>query len=90
MDFAVIFWIAVAVLIVVLRITGLSAVRWVPEITLFFLTILLGFAGASFLGSWLNWPDAGAVVAIAFVGACLMWRQRHGTGAEKKDEEHSA
>ena len=31
-------------------------------------TIVAGFLGAGLLGNWLNWPDAGAVVAVAVMG----------------------
>ena len=38
---------------------------------MFIMTVLVGFFGAGFVGNWLNWPDAGAAFAIAFVGAVL-------------------
>ena len=31
-------------------------------------TIVVGFLGSTFLGVLLNWPDAGAVCAIAAMG----------------------
>lgn len=40
-------------------------------------TILAGFFGAGLLGNWLNWPDAGAVVAIAVMGAFILWAVRN-------------
>lgn len=48
-------------------------------------TILAGFLGAAFLGGLVNWPDAGAVTAIAVMGAFIIWEMRK--NARKKDEE---
>lgn len=48
----------------------------------FFITILVGFFGAGIFGSWLNWPDAGAVVAVATMGAFILWALR-----EKKQKD---
>ncbi|MEI3088891.1 MAG: hypothetical protein V8T01_02540 [Oscillospiraceae bacterium] len=36
-------------------------------------TLVVGFLGSTFLGALLNWPDAGAICAIATMGAlCFM------------------
>ena len=48
----------------------------------FFLTIFVGFFATGIFGSWLNWPDAGAVFAIATMGAFLMWEVRKLTREE--------
>lgn len=48
----------------------------------FFITILVGFFGAGIFGSWLNWPDAGAVFAVATMGAFILWALR-----EKKQKD---
>ena len=42
------------------------------EIIAAIVTIIAGFLGASILGLALNWPDAGAVVAIAVMGAFIL------------------
>lgn len=43
------------------------------DIRTFVVTLIIGFLGTGLLGSWLNWPDAGAVLAAAFVGARIIW-----------------
>lgn len=35
-------------------------------------TIVVGFLGSTFLGALLNWPDAGAVCAIAAMGCSVL------------------
>ena len=35
-------------------------------------TIGVGFLGSTFLGALLNWPDAGAVCAIAAMGCFVL------------------
>lgn len=47
------------------------------EIVSFIITIIVGFAGTAIFGSWLNWPDAGAIFAIATMGSILLWNIRH-------------
>ena len=37
------------------------------------LTVIIGYAGDALLGSFLNWPGAGVVCAIATVGAFILW-----------------
>ena len=42
-------------------------------------TVVVGFLAASIFGSWLNWPDAGAVFAVATMGGFLLAdRKRRG------------
>ena len=61
----------------------------------FFLTILGGLLGAGYLGSLLNWPDAGAVVAIAIMGSFILWEirkkshvdEQHTDDSEEKEEK---
>lgn len=38
----------------------------------FLFTIFAGYLGAGILGNLLNWPDAGAVCAIATMGAFIL------------------
>ena len=35
-------------------------------------TIVIGFLADSIFGNWLNWPDAGAIFAIAVMGAFIL------------------
>lgn len=51
-------------------------------IFVFFVTIFVGFFGTGIFGNLLNWPDAGAVFAIAAVGAFLMREVRKLTWEE--------
>ena len=39
---------------------------------MFLTTIAAGFVGISVFGNWLNWPDAGAVFAIATMGSFIL------------------
>ena len=39
----------------------------------FVVTVVVGFLGAGIFGSWLNWPDAGAVFAVAAMGSLILW-----------------
>ena len=50
------------------------------------LTVLSGYLGAGILGSYLNWPDAGAVTAVAVMGAFILWEVRK-TSCKKDKEE---
>lgn len=47
------------------------------EIIACIVTILAGFLGASLLGEWLNWPEGGTVIAIAVMGAFILWALRN-------------
>lgn len=51
------------------------------ELLAFIVTIIVGFVATAIFGSWLNWPDAGAVFSIATIGSILLWTIRH----NKKD-----
>lgn len=46
------------------------------EALFFIATVAVGYLGAAIVGSWLNWPEAGAVFAIAFVGAVLLHERK--------------
>ena len=46
------------------------------------LTLAVGFLGSSVFGALLNWPDAGAIFAIAFVGGRILWLLRDKAGEE--------
>lgn len=48
----------------------------------FFITILVGFFADGIFCSWMNWPDAGAVFAVATMGAFILWTLR-----EKKQKD---
>ena len=45
-------------------------------------TLVVGFLGSTFLGALLNWPDAGAICAIATMGCFVL----HAIG-DKKEED---
>lgn len=47
------------------------------EILAFFVTIVAGYFGAALLGATMNWPDAGAIVAIAVMGSFILRELRH-------------
>lgn len=49
-------------------------------VTAALITVVVGFIAASTLGNFMNWPDAGAVFAVAAMGVCIMVNQdrRHG------------
>lgn len=34
----------------------------------------MGYVGSALLGLSLNWPDAGAITAIAFIGSIILWQ----------------
>ncbi|MCI5993747.1 MAG: hypothetical protein MRZ24_06915 [Clostridiales bacterium] len=38
----------------------------------FICTVLAGFFAAGWIGDWLNWPDAGAVFAVAVMGCFIL------------------
>ena len=42
------------------------------EILAFIVTVVVGFIGASIFGNWMNWPDAGAVFAVATMGIFIL------------------
>lgn len=44
------------------------------DITIAVMTVVVGFLGSLYLGTILNWPDAGAIVAIAFMGFFILRR----------------
>lgn len=47
------------------------------EIIAFAVTIIAGYLGAAIVGSAMNWPDAGAITAIAVMGVFIMRSIRH-------------
>ena len=58
------------------------------DIRTFAATLVIGFLGAGVLGDLLNWPDAGAVLAIAFVGARIIWElQKKNADSEEPKEQ---
>ncbi len=44
------------------------------DIIIAVMTFVVGFLGTVYLGGPLNWPDAGAIVAIAFIGFFILRR----------------
>lgn len=46
------------------------------EMLAFVATVIAGYFGSALLGSAMNWPDAGAIVAIATMGAFILYRLR--------------
>lgn len=53
----------------------------------FFVTILVGFFAAGIFGNWLNWPDAGAVFAVATMGAFILWTLREKKRGDDDQED---
>ena len=55
-------------------------------------TIFAGYLGAGILGNLLNWPDAGAVCAIATMGAFILMKlnnkpeNHHDSSVENQEE----
>ena len=45
-------------------------------------TVLAGFAGEGLLGDMLNWPGAGSVVAVAVMGAFILYALRRSRNRE--------
>lgn len=42
------------------------------DIITFVIAIVAGYLGTSIFGNLMNWPDVGAIFAIAFVGARIV------------------
>lgn len=57
------------------------------DIRTFVVTLVIGFLGTGLLRNWLNWPDAGAVLAVAFVGARIIWELQKKNAGSKEPEE---
>ena len=53
----------------------------------FFVTILVGFFAAGIFGNWMNWPDAGAVFAVATMGAFILWTLREKKRGDDDQED---
>ena len=56
------------------------------EIIAFIVTVIAGYLAAATLGTSWNWPDAGAVFAVAVMGAFILWAVRHPKKEEEKDK----
>ena len=52
----------------------------------FFITILVGFFSAGIFGNWMIWPDAGAVFAVATMGAFILWTLREKNGGDDQED----
>ncbi len=53
---------------------------------MFLATVAAGFVGISVFGSWLNWPDAGAVFAIATMGSFILRELNRRDGGPGKSD----
>ena len=53
----------------------------------FFVTILVGFFAVGIFGNWMNWPDAGAVFAVATMGAFILWTLREKKRGDDDQED---
>lgn len=59
------------------------------DIITFLIAVVLGYLGAATFGNWLNWPDAGAILAIAFVGARIVKKLDGASNSpESQDRKH--
>ena len=52
-----------------------------------FVTILVGFFAAGIFGNWMNWPGAGAVFAVATMGAFILWTLREKKRGDDDQED---
>ncbi len=57
------------------------------EISALFLTIICGFLGSAIMGAKLNWPDAGAIVAIAVMGSIILHKLNQTETNTNEDEQ---
>ena len=55
----------------------------------FICTVLAGFFAAGWIGDWLNWPDAGAVFAVAAMGCFILRAVYQKGGAEDASDEET-
>ena len=53
----------------------------------FVATVFAGYLGSALLGTAMNWPDAGAIVAVATMGAFILWAIRHPKPPQKDGED---
>ena len=53
----------------------------------FFVTIFVGFFADSIFYNWMNWPDAGAVFAVATMGAFILWTLREKKRGDDDQED---
>lgn len=44
------------------------------DIQTFIISLIIGILSAFILEPIFNWPDAGAIIAISFVGARIIWQ----------------
>lgn len=56
------------------------------EVIAFIAAIAAGYLGSALLGVKMNWPDAGAVAAIAVMGCFILHEIRAQKKPENKDE----
>ena len=53
----------------------------------FFVTIFVGLFSTAIFGNWMNWPDAGAVFAVATMGAFILWTLREKKRGDDDQED---
>ncbi len=53
----------------------------------FFVTIFVGLFSTAIFGSWINWPEAGAVFAVATMGAFILWTLREKKRGDDDQED---
>ena len=57
----------------------------------FIVTVVVGLFATAIFGSWINWPEAGAVFAVATMGALILWvlqeRWKAQEGEDRRDGE---
>ena len=53
----------------------------------FFVTIFVGLFSTAIFGNWINWPEAGAVFAVATMGAFILWTLREKKRGDDDQED---
>ena len=53
----------------------------------FFVTIFVGLFSTAIFGSWINWPEAGPVFAVATMGAFILWTLREKKRGDDDQED---
>ena len=53
----------------------------------FFVTVFVGLFSTAIFGDWINWPEAGAVFAVATMGAFILWTLREKKRGDDDQED---
>ena len=56
----------------------------------FIVTVVVGLFATAIFGSWINWPEAGAVFAVATMGAFILWTLREKKRGDDDQEDSQA